>query len=281
MKASCKPPLKESFTPPLKWAGGKRWLVPILQEIWCKQKYNRLVEPFVGGMAISLGLLPMQALLNDINPHLINFYKWLQKGLLIELEFKNESDYYYKCREQFNNFIKYGDFNSKQAADLFYFLNKQGYNGLCRFNSRGEFNVPFGKYKKINGRRELNHYSNIIESWEFLCGDFSQLQIQEGDFIYADPPYDVQFTKYSKEDFQWADQVRLANWLASCPATVVASNQATNRIVNLYEKLGFTIEFLNAPRRISCSGDRTPAKEILVCKEYHNIKYDYFATTQS
>ncbi|MHC5610249.1 MAG: DNA adenine methylase [Nostoc sp.] len=258
--------VQQTFTPPLKWAGGKRWLVSIVQEIWDKQEYTRLVEPFVGGMAISLGILPVKASINDINPHLINFYRWLQKGLVIELELKNDSEYYYTCREEFNNLIKSGESNSQKAAELFYFLNKQGYNGLCRFNSKGEFNVPFGDYKKVNGARDLSQYANIVNNWKFSCGDFTKVIIQERDFIYADPPYDVEFTKYSKEDFKWSDQVRLATWLASCPATVVASNQATARIVDLYEKLGFKIKFLDAPRRISCTGDRKPAKEILVYK---------------
>ncbi len=272
--------VQESFTPPLKWAGGKRWLVSIVQDIWYKGEYNRLVEPFVGGMSISLGISPLMASMNDINPHLINFYRWLQKGLVIELDLKNESEYYYNCRQEFNRLTKCGEFNSKKAAELFYFLNKQGYNGLCRFNSKGEFNVPFGEYKKVNGTRDLSKYANLIKNWEFSCIDFAKVVIQKGDLIYADPPYDVEFTKYSKEDFKWDDQVRLANWLASCPATVLASNQATERIIDLYEKLEFKIQFLNAPRRISCNGDRKPAKEILVYKEYRDSKYYSYAKTQ-
>ena len=258
----------EILDPPLKWAGGKRWLTSTIREIWCQGDYKRLVEPFVGGMAISLGVVPPKALLNDINPHLINFYLWLQKGLTIELEIKNESDYYYECRRRFNSLINNGLASKKEAAELFYYLNKQGYNGLCRFNKKGEFNVPFGSYKRINAKKELSHYSPSIKNWDFLCGDFAEITINRGDFIYADPPYDVEFTKYSKKDFLWNDQVRLANWLSSIPATVVASNQATKRIIDLYKELGFKIEFLDAPRRISCNGDRTPAKEILAYKYY-------------
>ena len=265
-------PQGEILTPPLKWAGGKRWLTSIIEEIWCKGEYKRLVEPFVGGMAISLGIMPPKALLNDNNSHLINFYKWLQKGLTIELELKNESDFYYECRRRFNSLIRNDAANTKEAAELFYYLNKQGYNVLCRFNNKDEFNVPFGNYKRINAKKELSYYSPSIKNWDFLCGDFAAIPIKIGDFIYADPPYDVEFTKYSKKNFLWNDQVRLANWLSSIPATVVASNQATERIIYLYEGLGFQIELLDAPRRISCNGDRKPAKEILAFKEYQISK---------
>ena len=260
------------LTPPLKWAGGKRWLTPIIKEIWFKEDYKRLVEPFVGGMAISLGIMPPKALLNDSNLHLINFYRWLQKGLTIELEFKNESDYYYQCRSRFNSLIENNEADSKEAAELFYFLNKQGYNGLCRFNNKGGFNVPFGRYKRINAKKDLSNYYSNIKNWNFLSGDFAEITIKIGDFIYADPPYDVEFTKYSKKDFLWEDQVRLANWLSSIPATVVASNQATERIINLYKKLGFEIQFIDAPRRISCNGDRTPAQEILAFKDCNKLR---------
>ena len=83
------------------------------------------------------------------------------------------------------------------------------------------------------------------------------------DFIYADPPYDVQFTSYSKENFGWDDQVRLAQWLARHPGPVVLSNQATDRIRELYKDLGYTVRTLTAPRMINSTGDRTPAKEVL------------------
>ena len=260
-------PQDEILTPPLKWAGGKRWLTSTIKEIWCQGKYRRLVEPFVGGMAISLGIMPTKALLNDINFHLINFYTWLQRGLTIELELINESNYYYECRDRFNSLIKTNAANSKEAAELFYYLNKQGYNGLCRFNNKGEFNVPYGSYKRINAKKELSYYSNNIKNWDFLSRDFADIPILPGDLVYADPPYDVEFTKYSKNNFLWQDQVRLANWLSSIPVNVVASNQATERIIDLYNGLGFKIKFLAAPRRISCNGDRKPAKEILAFKE--------------
>jgi len=93
------------------------------------------------------------------------------------------------------------------------------------------------------------------------------VELKSDDFVYADPPYDVEFTQYSPQGFNWDDQIRLANWLAKHPGFVVLSNQATDRILDLYRKLGFDLTILDAPRRISCTGDRTPAKEVLAIKK--------------
>lgn len=256
----------EVLNPPLKWAGGKRWLVPILQNIWKHYSDCRLVEPFVGGMAVALGLQPQKALLNDSNFHLMNFYLWLQKGLYVDVNFENDSCYYYSCRERFNQLILNGEASSQESANLFYFMNRTGYNGLCRFNSKNQFNVPFGRYKTLNYPQDFLEYAPTLKKWHFSSVDFVDLRVQPTDFIYADPPYDVQFTRYSANDFKWADQIRLAEWLACHNGAVVASNQATDRIIELYERLGFSIAFLDAPRRISCNGDRKPAREILATK---------------
>lgn len=252
--------------PPLKWAGGKRWLVPHLLPLWQGYEKNRLVEPLCGGLAITLGLMPQKALLNDINAHLINFFKWVQKGLEIELLLENKKDLYYSYRDRFNDLIREGKANTKEAAELFYYLNRTGYNGLCRFNQNDEFNVPFGSYKNINYASGFSPYKNIFQQWEFTYVDFEKLQLKKDDFIYADPPYDVEFTSYSKDGFTWEDQVRLVEWLIKHPGPIVLSNQATDRIIDLYTDHGFEIRYYNAPRKISCNGDRTPAKEVLALK---------------
>jgi DNA adenine methylase len=212
--------------------------------------------------------MPEKTLLNDINVHVINFYTWLKKGLIIDLEMANDSSVYYQYRQRFNELIRNGKANSSEAAELFYYLNRTGYNGLCRFNSKGEFNVPFGKYKTINYMTIFQEYARAFKNWEFSSGDFDKIVLAKDDFIYADPPYDVEFTKYSKEDFGWDDQVRLAEWLAKHPGPVVLSNQATERIGQLYSRLGFTLQYLKAPRMISCTGDRTPANEVLALKGF-------------
>lgn len=156
--------------------------------------------------------------------------------------------------------------NSSEAAELFYYLNRTGYNGLCRFNQKGQFNVPFGRYRKINYVRDYRSYRAAFRRWEFGCADFEQLGLDRTDFIYADPPYDVEFTQYSRDGFSWEDQVRLVKWLVRHSGPVVLSNQATGRIVELYQDQGFSLSFLDAPRMISCTGDRTPAREVLALK---------------
>lgn len=261
---------KVDLPPPLKWAGGKRWLTGLLGELYTPHRHRRLVEPFVGGMSVALALRPEQALLNDINPHLINFYRWLQRGLLVDIPFENDREIYYRYRKRFNDLIRRGEWQTKEAAELFYYLNRTGYNGLCRFNRKGEFNVPFGKYKTISYMRDFTPYRFLLQKWDFTQGDFEQIRLDPEDFIYADPPYDVDFTKYAMEGFSWDDQVRLAKWLARHPGPVVASNQATGRILELYRSLGFEVRILKAPRHIACNGDRTPADEMLALKPFGN-----------
>ena len=256
------PPLR----PPLKWAGGKRWLVPHLRDLLKSHRDLRMVEPLCGGLAVTLGLAPRECLLNDINPHSINFYSHLKRGLSISMPMRNEAIVYYEYRERFNSLIRQGAEDASEAAALFYYLNRTGYNGLCRFNRKGEFNVPFGRYKHINYVRDFSSYSRLFAKWDFRAGDFEDLPVRRDDLIYADPPYDVEFTSYSKERFGWEEQIRLAEWLAAHDGPVALSNQATRRVIELYGKLGFRIAFLNAPRRISCTGDRTPALEVLATK---------------
>lgn len=252
--------------PILKWAGGKRWLVPELRRIWKYHSHRRLVEPMCGGLAVTLGLMPARALLNDVNPHLVNFYRWVKAGLTFTLPMRNESAMYYEYRRRFNELIREGKADTSEAAQIFYYLNRTGYNGLCRFNRQGEFNVPFGRYKRINYEPDLSPYQQAFAGWEFRVGDFATVPLEPGDFVYADPPYDVEFTQYAKDGFSWDDQVRLVEWLAAHPGPVVLSNQATKRIVSLYERFGFELRFLDAPRMISCNGDRTRALEVLALK---------------
>ena len=112
----------------------------------------------------------------------------------------------------------------------FYYLNRTGYNGLCRFNQQGEFNVPFGRYKRLDYRKDFTDYIRDSPASSSQTLDFEAMPLEPTDFVYADPPYDVEFRNYSKGGFGWDEQVRTAEWLAKHPGPVVLSNQATDRI---------------------------------------------------
>lgn len=262
---------RPALKPPLKWAGGKRWLVPHLLPLWQPYSGRRLVEPFSGGLAIALSFGPDRALLNDINPHLINFYTWLKRGLKASIPMENDEKCFYLHRDRFNQLLRTGKEKSAEVAELFYYLNRTGFNGLCRFNRSGEFNVPFGRYARINYRRDFSAYQATFAGWKFLSGDFETIPLEPEDFIYADPPYDVEFTQYAKEGFGWEEQERAAAWLSRHKGPVVLSNQATDAIVRLYKNLGFKLRFVDAPRRISCTGDRTPAKEVVALRNLEGL----------
>ena len=257
----------KTLTPPLKWAGGKRWQVPHIEPLWFGLGPKRLVEPFCGGLSVALGLRPKRALLNDVNPHLMNFYFHVREGSLTDVPSENTEFDYYRHRDRFNELAgTVSGAHSAEAAALFFYLNHTGYNGLCRFNSKGGFNVPYGKRKTVNYERDWSAYAAQLDEWFFRCGDFAQIELRAGDFVYADPPYDVEFTTYSAGGFSWADQVRAAEWLAKHDGPVILVNMQTPRIEELYRDLRFDIGYLDAPRRISCNGDRTPAKEVFATR---------------
>jgi DNA adenine methylase len=255
-----------SARPPLKWAGGKRWQIRYLRPLWEPHTTRRLVEPFCGGLAVAVSLAPSRALLNDVNPHVFNFYQWLKRGLVARIDMVNDEQTYYANRTRFNALLSSGQQNGAEAAALFYYLNRTCYNGLCRFNQQGGFNVPFGRYKNLEYREDFSDYVSTFTTFEFTNMDFESIPLEDDDFVYADPPYDVEFRQYSQNGFVWEEQVRAAEWLAKHHGPVVLSNQATERILKLYKKLGYKLKPLDAPRLISCTGDRTPAKEVLATR---------------
>lgn len=260
--------------PILKWAGGKTWLIPEVKAIWDAHPDRQLIEPFCGGLAIALGLAPQRAILNDTNPHLINLYQHIKRNAMKPRLFllQNDSETYYWNRARFNELTKEvsTSLSLRKRAWLFYYLNRTGFNGLCRFNQEGGYNVPFGRYKKINYRTDFSDYTETFKNWEFYSGDFEGLTVPSDSFIYADPPYDGGFTKYAKDDFRWEDQERLVAWLVKQNVPAIASNLATDRILKLYEENGFTIRLLEAPRKISCNGNRKPVIEMLATLNLDN-----------
>ena len=260
--------INKMTTPPIKYPGGKRFLVDRIKILWANSQSKRLVEPFSGGMAISLGISPKKARINDLNPHVINFYRQIQNDIRINIAMFNEKKFYYSRRNEFNDLILRGDFNTPLAASLFYYLNRTCFNGLVRFNSSGLFNVPFGRYKTVNYCRKFTEIRKIIRNWKFTSNDFTKVRINKTDFLYIDPPYDTPFTNYSGRDFKWSDQERLIKHFKKYDCPMIISNQATRRIIELYKNNDYLIQYIDAPRRISCKGDRENAIEVLCLRNF-------------
>jgi DNA adenine methylase len=250
------------LTSPLKWAGSKRWALPLLRRLYEPHRGRRLVEPFVGGMNVALGLRPDRTLLADVNEHLINFYLRLRNPSPFTIEMENDEARYYVARDRFND----SSTSATERAELFYYLNRTCFNGLCRFNASGGFNVPYGKYKKINYRRDFSEYAELLRKWDVRCCGFHALDVDPDDFVLLDPPYDGTFSDYSAGGFDWDEQERLAIQFSEHPGLVVAHNQATPRVLELYAALGYRVYTIDAPRSVSANGDREPAREMIATR---------------
>jgi len=260
--------------PFLKWPGGK---YRILEQI--KRKLpagQRLIEPFVGSGAVFLNTEYPQYILSDINEDLINLYTVLQRegeafiqycaGLFIPEN--NQESQYYRLREEFNNTT-----DAFRKAALFVYLNKHGYNGLCRYNASGGFNVPFGRYAKpYFPEKEMRYFYLKSQNAVIEHRDFRETMrlAQPGDVVYCDPPYvplsaTANFTAYSAGGFGEKEQMELADLartLAHRGVTVVISNHRTEFIIAAYEEA--VIETFEVRRFISCDGaNRNKVGELL------------------
>ena len=119
---------------------------------------------------------------------------------------ENTRSVYFSNRDRFNKLVARDGSETEEAAVLFYYLNRTAFNGLCRFNRQGAFNVPFGRYKTITYQMDFTDYEIALAHYSFEVGDFSAIESHSGDLIYADPPNDVEFTSYSADRFNWPEQ---------------------------------------------------------------------------
>ena len=275
-------PLVKPF---VKWAGGKRQLVPTILANHLPKNYNlqTYYEPFIGGGALLFSLRPKKAVINDSNAELINCYKIIKNSLdeLIEdlKNHKNDEYYYYDIRD----WDREKNFKSKtevQRASRIIFLNKTCYNGLFRVNSQGQFNVPFGKYKNPNildiaVLKAVNKYLNENQV-RILNSDFQEAvkDAKRGDFIYLDPPYDpvsetASFTGYDVNGFNKQEQRRLKEVfddLNSRGCHILLSNACTEFIEDLYKDYLHTK--ISAIRAINCNGKKRGKVDEILVKNY-------------
>ncbi|MCF0110798.1 MAG: DNA adenine methylase [Erysipelotrichaceae bacterium] len=268
--------------PFVKWAGGKRQLIPMILERLPKT-YNEYYEPFIGGGALLLELQPKKAFVGDINNELVGIYKNVRDhveelmSILDELtvEYNESSDkkeLFYQKREAFNQKLLNGE-NDVETSALFLFMNKTCFNGLYRVNSKGLFNVPF------NGRNSLKIYEkeNLIKISEYLKSvsvevrDFEETckNAKAGDFVFFDSPYAPlkpdSFESYTKEGFSLDEHIRLANLYKELSARGVycmLTNHNTELIRDLYKD--YKIEVVPVKRMINSDVNNRVGEEVII-----------------
>jgi len=269
----------------LKWAGGKGRLLTQLETLFPPARsYQRYFEPFLGGGAVFFHLAAknstLESYLSDVNFELINCYTQVKESpdeLLSGLtSMRNDKHHFYKVRAQ--DITKMTEI--ERAVRLIY-LNKTCFNGLYRVNRKGQFNVPFGKYKnpRIADEETITKASNLLTRANLLASPFDAIAImaKKGDFVYFDPPYQplsktANFTSYTLSSFGMADQERLAalvDKLTEQGVKIMVSNSDTLEIRALYEKLpGINIVTVSAARAINCHGDKRGVVSELVIRNY-------------
>jgi len=269
--------------PLLKWAGGKR---SILDEIFSlfpmDFREKRYHEPFFGGGAVFFKAEPTSGTISDINPRLMNFYKVVRdepEGLIEHAsEYMYDRDEFYARRSEFNQRPE----DRVLDAGLLLYLNKTCYNGLYRVNSKGEFNVPFGRYKDpvIVNEERIREGSKLLAKVDIRCQDFSYIldEACEGELCYLDPPYypsskTANFTDYSENGFIVSDQVRLRDVclkLNERGVFFILSNSDMDIIRELYDNEEFDIIPLRTNRNISRKvSSRTSGYELLITNRPH------------
>ena len=268
--------------PFVKWAGGKRQLLPQIEERM-PEKYNYYIEPFVGGGAVVFGLLPENALINDINEALINAYRQICNEPDMFLKVINKLDqemwedgkkYYYSLREHYNDKLMKAEYDVELAA-LFVFINKHCFNGLYRVNGKGLFNVPYN-----NSRRSSVDESLIMEVSEYLQGitimngDFQEISAsaKKGDFIFLDSPYaplnPTSFESYTKEGFDIESHRRLSKFYDELTAKgcyCMLTNHNTELINELYGNKGYKIDVVSVKRMINSDASNRVGEEVIIC----------------
>ena len=271
-----------SVAPFVKWAGGKRQLIPQIRERM-PEKYNDYYEPFVGGGAVIFDLLPANALINDINKALINTYRTIcnePDAFLIEVNrldndmWEDGKKYYYSIREHYNDKLMRSEYDVELAA-LFVFINKHCFNGLYRVNGKGLFNVPYNNSRRVSVDEDvIIATSEYLRGVTIIDGDFEQAckNAKKGDFVFIDSPYaplnPTSFESYTKEGFDIESHRRLARLydeLTKRGCYCMLTNHNTELINDLYGNKGYTIDVVSVKRMINSDASNRVGEEVIIC----------------
>jgi DNA adenine methylase len=239
---------------PFKAVGGKSWLLPKIKPIWDKHENRRWFDPFVGGGGLPLSLRPKKAYLSDANMNLMFAYMWVREFEDFKIPYSHNPDFYYGLRKEFNNLNKDPQATVGTLGEMFFRLNRSCYRGLWRVNKKGDFNSPWGHYKKFS-EIDLYHWKEIFSNpeWVFRLGngiESTLLWVEKDDFIFLDPPYLGTFDGYTKEGFGWDDHVKLVDLVSDHKGPIVICNSVDPRLVNLYEREGFNVEIIPAKQKL-------------------------------
>lgn len=235
----------------LTWAGSKTWCA---QEVWrlyyraCVERDTdlRFVDPFCGSLAIPFYIGCEKVWANDLNPHLINFYSYIQEyGKMPDFSDWNTQEKYLAVRTRFNEIVYSGEYIwTDEMAEMFYFLNRSCYGGLSRYNKSGGFNVPYRGYT-MGAKTDFSLHKHAMKNWEFSYLQYEDVlkDIKEDDFIYLDPPYEDTFDQYTPGGFGFHEQMKLVSMVSDLKNPIVAANNPTETILNLYKEAGFDVHF--------------------------------------
>ena len=271
-----------NIAPFVKWAGGKRQLLPQIKERM-PEKYNKYYEPFVGGGAVIFELLPANALINDINKSLINAYRqicnvpkeFLQAVNRLDTEmWEDGKEYYYFLRDRYNDKMMKSEYDVELAA-LFVFINKHCFNGLYRVNGRGLFNVPYNKSRRTSvDEKVIMDVSKYLQGVRIMEGDFEAActEAAAGDFVFIDSPYaplnPTSFEAYTKEGFDIESHKRLAKLYDELTARgcyCMLTNHNTELINELYGNKGYKIDVVSVKRMINSDESNRVGEEVIIC----------------
>ena len=271
-----------SVAPFVKWAGGKRQLIPQIRERM-PEKYNNYYEPFVGGGAVLFELQPANALINDINKALINTYNIICNEADAFLEAVNRLDeemwedgkkYYYSVREHYNDKLMKSEYDVELAA-LFVFINKHCFNGLYRVNGKGLFNVPYNNSRRTSADENvIREVSKYLQGVKIINGDFEEAckDAKKGDFVFIDSPYaplnPTSFESYTKEGFDIESHKRVAKLydeLTGRGCYCMLTNHNTELINELYGNKGYKIDVVSVKRMINSDASNRVGKEVIIC----------------
>lgn len=273
--------------PFVKWAGGKRQIIDKLKE-YVPDEFNTYYEPFVGGGALLFELSCKNAVINDSNKELMNVYNVLcdnnkfkkMCALMNRYETEHSMEFYYEIRNKDRNKVTYNKLSDYTRAARTIYLNKACFNGLYRVNSKNEFNVPFGKKKRVNiyDGGNLITVSNYLtmNNVKILSVDFEEAvaDAKAGDFVYFDPPYDSDtetFNSYTEEGFNKDDQRRLSRVFKELDKRgvyVMLSNHNTKLVNELYN--GYYIHRIEAKRSINANGKKRGAVSEVIITNFLN-----------